>query len=173
VPAWPMGLRHFSPCAGTFLRMYMSWQGVSGRRTTIFVVKLLPWVCPLPLARLTCLSILLPRRSMSGTSRPTGCPSCQQKTKKKKKPTSMIASSLPRLPTMGIRVNHPLTLRPRILLEVLLPRINLGKNTSHLTWRTTSLLLISLLQTGDLVLMALSSFGSCCQKGGEGFLSWQ
>jgi hypothetical protein len=75
---------------------------------------------------------------------------------------------------MGIRVNHPLTLRPRILLEVLLPRISLGKNTSHLTWRTTSLLLISLLQTGDLVLMALSSFGSCCQKGGEGFLSsWQ
>ena len=54
----------------------------------------------------------------------------------------MIASSLPRLPTMGIRVNHPLTLRPRILLEVLLPWISLVKNTLPLTWRTTSLLLI-------------------------------
>jgi hypothetical protein len=53
-----------------------------------------------------------PRRSMSGTSRPTGCHLCQQTTTtKKKKPTLMIASSLPRLPTMGIRVNHPLTLR--------------------------------------------------------------
>jgi hypothetical protein len=72
VPAWSMGLRHFSLCAGTFLLMYMSWQGVSGRLTTIFVVKLPLWVCPLPLARLTCLSILLPRRSMSGTGRPTG-----------------------------------------------------------------------------------------------------
>jgi hypothetical protein len=107
-------------------------------------------VCPLPLARLTCLSIRLPRRSMSGTSRPMGCPLCQQTTKKKKKPTLMIASSLPRLPTKGIRVNHPLTLRPRILLEVLLPRISLGKNTSHLTWRTISSLRISLLLTGDL-----------------------
>jgi hypothetical protein len=63
----------------------------------------------MPLARLTCLSILLPRRSMSGTGRPTGCHLCQQTTKKK--PTLMIASSLPHLPTMGIRVNHPLTLR--------------------------------------------------------------
>ena len=90
--------------------MCTSWQGVSGRLTTILVVKLPLWVCPLTLARLTCLSILLPQRSMSGTSRPTGCHLCQQ-TKKKKKPTLMIASSLPRLPTMGIRVNHPLTLR--------------------------------------------------------------
>jgi hypothetical protein len=111
VLAWSMGLRHFSLCAETFLLMYMSWQGVSGRLTTIFVVKLPLWVCPLPLARLTCLSILLPRRSMSGTSRPTGCHLCQQTTKKKKNPTLMIVSSLPRLPTMGIRVNHPLTLR--------------------------------------------------------------
>jgi hypothetical protein len=55
VPAWPMGLRHFSLCAGTFLLMYMSWQGVSGRLTTIFVVKLPLRVCPLPLARLTCM----------------------------------------------------------------------------------------------------------------------
>jgi hypothetical protein len=69
---------------------------------------------------------------------------------KKKKHTLMTASSLPRLPTKGIRVNHPLTLRPRILLEVLLPRISLGKNTLHLTWRIISLLRISLLLTGDL-----------------------
>jgi hypothetical protein len=46
VPAWPTGLRHFSLCAGTFLLMYMSWQGVSGRLTTTFVVKLPLWVCP-------------------------------------------------------------------------------------------------------------------------------
>jgi hypothetical protein len=72
VLAWSMGLRRFSLCAATFLLMYMRWQGVSGRLTTIFVVKLPLWVCPLPLARLTCLSILLPRRSMSGTSRLRG-----------------------------------------------------------------------------------------------------
>jgi hypothetical protein len=48
---------------------------------------------------------------MSGTDRPTGCHLCQQTTTKKKKPTLMIASSLSRLPTMGIWVNHPLTLR--------------------------------------------------------------
>jgi hypothetical protein len=59
-------------------------------------------------------------------------------------------SSLSRLPITGIRANHPLTLRPRILLAVLLPQISLGKNTLPLTWRTTSLLLISLLLTGDL-----------------------
>jgi hypothetical protein len=47
VPAWPMGLRHFSLCAGISLLMFMSWQGVSGRLTTIFVVKLPLWVCPL------------------------------------------------------------------------------------------------------------------------------
>jgi hypothetical protein len=40
VPAWPMGLQHFSLCAGISLLMYMSWQGVSGRLMTIFVVKL-------------------------------------------------------------------------------------------------------------------------------------
>ena len=60
VLAWSMGLRHFSLCAATFLLMSMRWQGVSGRLTTIFVVKLPLWVFPLPLARLTCLSILLP-----------------------------------------------------------------------------------------------------------------
>jgi hypothetical protein len=130
--------------------MCMSWQGVSGRLTTIFVVKLPLWVCPLPLARLTCLSIRLPRRSMSGTSKPTGCLLCPLTMKTKKKLTLMIASSLPRLPTKGIRVNPPLTLRPRVLLEVLLPQISLGKNTLHLTWRIISLLRISLLLTGDL-----------------------
>ena len=129
VPAWPMGLRHFSLCAGTLLLMSMRWQGVSGRLTTTFVVNLPLWVYPLPLARLTCLSILLPWRSTSGTSRPTRCHLCQQTTTKKKKPILMIASSLPRLPITGIRVNHPLTLRPRILLAVLLHRISLGKNT--------------------------------------------
>jgi hypothetical protein len=171
VPVWPMGLRHFSLCAGTFLLMYMSWQGVSWRLTTIFVVKLPLWVCPLPLARLTCHSIRLPWRSMSDTSRPTGCHLCQQTTKKKK-PTLMIASSLPRLPTMGIRVN-PLTLRPRILLEVLLPRISLGKNTLPLTWRTISSLCISLLLTGDLCVGGSLLFWFLLPKGGEGFLSWQ
>jgi hypothetical protein len=90
------------------------------------------------------------RRSMSGTSKPTRCLLCPLTMKKKKKHTLMIASSLPRLPTEGIRVNPPLTLRPRILLEVLLPQISPGKNTLHLTWRIISLLRISLLLTGDL-----------------------
>jgi hypothetical protein len=61
----------------------------------------------------------------------------------------MIASSLPRLPTRGIRVNSLLILHPRILQEVFLPRISLGKNTLPLTWRIISLLRISLLR-GDL-----------------------
>jgi hypothetical protein len=82
----------------------------------------------------------------------------------------MIASSLPRLPTMGIRVNHPLTLRPRILLEVLLPRISLGKNTLPLTWRTTSLLHISLLLTGDLCWWLSLSFWFLLPKRGRRFL---
>jgi hypothetical protein len=163
------GIAAFSLCAGIFLLMCTSWQGVSGRLTTIFIVKLLLWVCPLLLARLTCLSIRLPRRSMSGTIRPTGCPLCQQ-TKKKKKHTLMIASSLPRLPTKEIRVNHPLTLRPRILLEVLLPRISLGKNTLHLTWCIISLLRISLLLTGDLWIGGSLLFWFLLPKRGRRFL---
>jgi hypothetical protein len=116
-----------------------------------------------------------PWRSMSGTSRPTWCHLCQQTTKKKK-PILMIASSLPRLPTIGIWVNHPLTLRPRIFLAVLLPRISLGKNTLPLTWRTTSLLLISLLPTGDLWIGDSLSFWFLLPKRGRWFLSflaWQ
>jgi hypothetical protein len=116
-----------------------------------------------------CLSILLPRRSTSGTSRPTGCHLCQQTTKKKKL-IFMIVSSLSRLPITGIRVNHPLTLRPRILLAVLLPRISLGKNTLPLTWRTTSLLLISLLLTGNLWIGGSLSFWFLLPKRGRRFL---
>jgi hypothetical protein len=82
----------------------------------------------------------------------------------------MIASSLPRLPTKGIRVNHPLTLRPRILLEVLLPRISLGKNTLHLTWRIISLLRISLLLTGDLWIGGSLLFWFLLPKRGRRFL---
>jgi hypothetical protein len=148
VLAWLMGLQHFFLCAGIFLQMCMSWQGVSGRLTTIFVVKLPIWACHSPLARLTCLSIRLPRRSMSGTSKPMGCLLCQQT--KKKKHTLMIVSSLPRLPTMGIRVNPRLILRPRIHLEATLPQVSLGKNNLHLTWRIISFLRIILLLTGDL-----------------------
>jgi hypothetical protein len=85
----------------------------------------------------------------------------------------MIASSLPRLPTKGIRVNHPLTLRPRILLEVLLPQISLGKNTLHLTWSIISLLRISLLLTGDLCIGGSLLFWFLLPKRGEGLLSWQ
>jgi hypothetical protein len=72
--------------------------------------------------------------------------------KKKKKHTLMIVSSLPRLPTKGIRVNPRLILRPRILQEVLLPRISLGKNTLPLTWRIISLLCIILRLRGDLLI---------------------
>jgi hypothetical protein len=134
------GIAAFFLCAGTFLLMYMSWQGVSRRLTTIFVVKLPLWVCPLPHARLTCLSILLPRRSMSGTGRPTGCHLCQQTKKKKKKPTLMITSSLPRLPTMGIWVNHPLTLRLPTRVRDPLP-VTLGHSTL-VTITTLHLLII-------------------------------
>ena len=73
VPAWPTGLRHSSPCAGTLLRMSMRWLDVSGRLTTTYVVKLPLWVLPSPPALLMYLSILLLRRSTSGTSRHTGC----------------------------------------------------------------------------------------------------
>jgi hypothetical protein len=69
--------------------------------------------------------------------------------KKKMKNTLMIVSSLPRLPTRGIRVNPLLILHPRILQEAILPQISLGKNTLHLTWRINSLLRIILL-SGDL-----------------------
>jgi hypothetical protein len=65
------------------------------------------------------------------------------------KNTMMIMSSLPRLPTRGIRVNPLLILRTRILQEVFLPQISLGKNTLHLTCRIISLLRIILI-TGDL-----------------------
>jgi hypothetical protein len=93
------------------------------------------------------LSILLLWRSTSGTSRHTGCLLRQLMTsKKKKKLILMIVSSLSRLRITGIRANRPLILRPRILLAVLL---SLGRNTLPLTWRTTSLLLIILLPTGD------------------------
>jgi hypothetical protein len=69
--------------------------------------------------------------------------------KKKMKNTLMIVSSLPRLPIRGIRVNPLLILCPRILQEVFLPQISLGKNTLHLTWHIISLLRIILL-SGDL-----------------------
>jgi hypothetical protein len=110
------------------------------------------------------LSILLLQRSTSGTSRHTGCLLRQQTTStKKKKLILMIVSSLSRLRITGIRANRPLTLRPRIPLAVLLPRPNLGRNTLPLTWRTTSLLLIILLPTGDhWIGLSLSLFGSCC-----------
>jgi hypothetical protein len=105
---------------------------------------------PFAPALLMYLSILLLRRSTSGTSRHTGCLLCQQTTStKKKKLILMIVSSLSRLRITGIRANRPLTLRPRILLAVLLPQTSLGRNTLPLTWRTTSLLLIILLPTGD------------------------
>jgi hypothetical protein len=64
----------------------------------------------------------------------------------------MIVSILPRLPTKGIRVNPRLILRPRILQEVFLPQISLGKNTLPLTWRITSLLRIILRLRGDLLI---------------------
>jgi hypothetical protein len=169
VLAWPMGLQHSFLCAGIFLQMCMSWQGVRGRLTTIFVVKLPLWVGLLPLARLTCLSIRLLQKSMSGTSRPTGCLLCQLTMKKKMKNTLMIVSSLPRLPIRGIRVNPLLILRPRILQEVFLPQISLGKNTLHLTWRIISLLCIILL-SGDLWLGGSLLFWSLLPKRGRRIL---
>jgi hypothetical protein len=90
--------------------------------------------------------------------------------KKKKKLILMIASSLPRLPTKGIRVNPPLTLRPRILLEVILPQISLGKNNLHLTWHNISLLRIILLLTGDLWLGGSLLFWFLLPKRGRRFL---
>jgi hypothetical protein len=83
----------------------------------------------------------------------------------------MIVSSLPRLPTKGIRVNPLLILRPRILRAAILSQLSLGKNTLQLTWCISSLIL--LLLSGDSWLVVLSFFGVCCQKGGEGLLSPQ
>jgi hypothetical protein len=140
-----MALQHSFPCAEIYLQMYMSWLGGSGRLTTIFVVKLPLWVCHLLPVRLMCLSIRLLQKSMSGTSRHMGCLSCLHKMKKKMKNTLMIMSSLPRLPTRGIRVNPLLILRPRILQEAILPQLSLGKNTLQLTWRINSLVRIILL----------------------------
>jgi hypothetical protein len=77
----------------------------------------------------------------------------------------MIVSSLPRLPTRGIRVNLLLILHPRILRAATLPQLSLGKKTLRLTWRLNSL--VRLLLSGDLWLMVLSIFGASCQKGGE------
>jgi hypothetical protein len=81
--------------------------------------------------------------------------------KKKRKNILMIVSSLPRLPTRGIRVN-PLHI---------LPQLSLGKKTLRLTWRLNSL--VRLLLSGDLWLMVLSIFGASCQKGGEGLPAWR
>ena len=61
----------------------------------------------------------------------------------------MIRSSLTHPHIAGIRVNRPLTLRPRTRLAVLLLRPSLERNTLPTTWRNTSLLLINLLLTGD------------------------
>jgi hypothetical protein len=162
------GIAAFFLCAGIFVQMCMSWQGVSRRLATIFVVKLPLWVCTLPLARLTCLSICLPRRSMSGTSKPMGCRLCPLTMKKKH--TLMIASSLPRLPTKGIRVNPPLTLRPGSFWKCSSPQISLGKNTLHLTWHIISLLRISLLLTGDLWIGGSLLFWFLLPKRGRRFL---
>jgi hypothetical protein len=56
---WLMALQLSFLCAGTYLLMFMSWRGDSGRLTTTFVVRPLPWVCLLLPARLMCPSILL------------------------------------------------------------------------------------------------------------------
>jgi hypothetical protein len=162
VLVWPMALQHSFPCAEIYLQMYMSWLGGSGRLTTIFVVKLPLWVCHLLPVRLMCLSILLHRKSMSGTSRHMGCLSCLQKMKN----TLMIVSNLPRLPTRGIRVNPLLILHPRILQEAILPQLSLGKNTLQLTWRINSLVRIILL-SGDLWLGGSLLFLVLVAKKGE------
>jgi hypothetical protein len=166
---WPMVLQHSFPCAEIYLQMCMSWLGGSGRLMTIFVVKLPLWVCLLLPVGLICLCILLHQKSMSGTSRHMGCLSCLQKMKKKMKNTLMIVSSLPRLPTRGIRVNPLLILRPRILQEAILPQLSLGKNTLQLTWRISSL--VRLLLSGDVWLVVLSFLVLVAKKGGEGFSS--
>jgi hypothetical protein len=69
----------------------------------------------------------------------------------------------------GQSSSHP---PPKILRAAILPQLSLGKNTLQLTWRINSLVHIILL-SGDLWLVALSFFGASCQKGGEGFSSWQ
>ena len=76
----------------------------------------------------------------------------------------MIVSSLPRLPTRGIRVNPLLILRPKILQEAILPQLSLGKNTLQLTWRINSLVRIILL-SDDLWLVALSFLVLVAKKG--------
>ena len=76
----------------------------------------------------------------------------------------MIVSSLPRLPTRGIRVNPLLILRPRILRAAILPQLSLGKNTLQLTWRINSLVRIILL-SGDLWLVVLSFLVLVAKKG--------
>jgi hypothetical protein len=149
VPAWPTGLRLSSPCAEILLQMSMRWLDVSGRPTTTYVVKLPLWVLPSPPALLMYLSTLLLQMSTSGTSRHMGCLFQQLMTSRKKKLILMIRSSLSRLRITGIWANRPLTLRPRTRLAVLLLRPSLERNTLPLTWRTTSLLLIILLLTGD------------------------
>jgi hypothetical protein len=160
---WPMVLQHSSPCAGTYLLMCMSWLGVSGRLTTTSIVKLLPSVCHLLPAHLMCLFILHHQKSMTGTSRPMGCPLCQLKMKMKKKNILMIVSSLPRLPTRGIRVNPLHILLPRILQAAILPQLSLGKKTLWLTWQLNSL--VRLLLNGDLWLMDLSFLVLVAKKG--------
>jgi hypothetical protein len=75
----------------------------------------------------------------------------------------MIVSSLPRLPTRGIRVNPLLILRPRILQEAILPQLSLGKNTLQLTWRISSL--VRLLLSGDVWLVVLSFLVLVAKKG--------
>jgi hypothetical protein len=82
----------------------------------------------------------------------------------KMKNTLMIVSSLPRLPTRGIRVNPLLILRPKILQEAILPQLSLGKNTLQLTWRINSLVCIILL-SGDFWLVALSFLVLVAKKG--------
>lgn len=89
-----------------------------------------------------------------------GCPLCQLKMRKS---ILMIVSSLPRLPTRGIRVNPLHILLPRILQAAILPQLSLGKKTLRPTWRLNSLL--CLLFSGDLWLLVLSIFGASCQKG--------
>jgi hypothetical protein len=75
----------------------------------------------------------------------------------------MIMSSLPRLPTRGIRVNPLLILHLRILQEAILPQLSLGKNTLQLTWRISSL--VCLLLSGDVWLVVLSFLVLVAKKG--------
>jgi hypothetical protein len=165
VPAWPTGLRLSSPSAEILLQMSMRLLDVSGRPTTTYIVKLLLWVLPSPLALLMYLSTLLLQMSTSGTSRHLGY-LFQQLMTSKKRLILMIRSSLSRPRITGIRANRPLILRPRTLRAVLLLRPSLERNTLPLTWRTTSSLLIILLLTGDhWIGDSLSLFGSYAKKG--------